>query len=112
MCIYDDHDDHHKECHSTLVWLYSKWSLNRGDFTFINIGDQIKFFDNENSDHWIIKTVVKLEYYSTFLLYLKKVGLSSALPGVSSVEAGELIYHQFYTPEMERQYGIVAIYIN
>ena len=36
-------------------------------------------------------------------------GLRRTLPGVSSIEKGKEIYYEFYSLEMEKEFGILAI---
>ncbi len=59
----------------------------------------------------LVAVVTKVVTYSSFVEYLSHEGLAAALPGVRTIEDGVAVYRQFYTSEMERQHGVLAIHI-
>ena len=83
--------------------------LNDEKRKLIDVGDVI-VFKKEPEQTEILKTVVKdLIYFSSFnemstTLPLEKVGFEN-----KPLEEVVSIYHQFYTEEDEKKYGVLAI---
>ena len=82
--------------------------LNKGIFSSLLQGDIIKF---KNNDDFIKAKVLNIVKYNTFEEYLTQEGLKRTLPNIQTIDDGKNIYYQFYTPEQEKQYGILVIYI-
>ena len=55
--------------------------------------------------------ITKIIKYSTFEEYLSQEGLARTLPGIKTIKEGIDIYYKYYTPEQEKEFGILAIYI-
>ena len=79
--------------------------LNKGKFKDLKVNDII-LWNNE------FKTkIIRITNYDSFYHYLINEGLRNTLPdkNINSIEAGINIYHKFYTPTMEKEYGVLAI---
>lgn len=86
--------------------------LNKGDFVEMKRGDTITFTNDEMKSLGTRSFQVRItskRHYSTFEEYLKGETLKRALPPVDTIEQGVAVYHQYYTPEDEAKFGIVAI---
>lgn len=53
--------------------------------------------------------IIGIRYYQSFEQILHHEKLKNVLPGVRTYEDGVLIYHQFYQPSDETQYGVIAL---
>lgn len=82
--------------------------LNKGIFSQIKKDDIIKFVNN---DDYVKVRVKNINYYDSFLQYLTLEGLKRTLPDVYTIEEGINIYYKYYTKEQEKEYRILAIYI-
>ena len=80
--------------------------LNKGKFKEFKKGDIIYFKNDNKKIKVIIKNIIN---YKTFKEYLEMEGLKRTLPGIKSIEQGEQVYYSYYTPEMEKEFGILAI---
>jgi ASC-1-like (ASCH) protein len=93
--------------------------LNRGTFSKIKPSDTIIFFnmDKETKKKNTIKCkVIKITEYDTFENMLKTERIENVLPKnpiitINSVEDGVNVYRQWYSEKMEKQFGIIAIYL-
>ena len=86
--------------------------LNKGDFAEMKRGDTITFTNDEMKSLGTRSFQVRItskRHYSTFEEYLKGETLKRALPPVDTIEQGVAVYHQYYMPEDEAKFGIVAI---
>ena len=82
--------------------------LNKGTFANLKKDDIIKF---KNNDSFFMAKIIKIIKYSTFEEYLSQEGLARTLPGIKTIKEGINIYYKYYTPEQEKEIGILAIYI-
>ena len=82
--------------------------LDKGKAAKLIIGDKIRFTNNNKS---IMVRVVNIVKYPSFEDYLIQEGLRRTLPNIDSIKKGVNIYHTFFTPEQEQQYGVIAIYV-
>ncbi len=82
--------------------------LNKGVFSTLEKGENIKFVNGNDSFKAKIKKIVK---YNTFEEYLSQEGLKRTLPKVLTIEEGCNIYYKYYTKEQEKEFKILAIYI-
>lgn len=80
--------------------------FNKGKFWSLKVGDLLQFDDTLE-----YLEVVKLTLYPSFQVMLEQEGLKHVLPWVLSIEEGIKVYHQFYTPEQEREFGVIAIQV-
>ncbi len=76
----------------------------------IQAGDRILFNSPDAQDSFWVQ-VEKVERYLSLDEYLNAVTLKEALPGVSTVEAGKAIYHQWSSPEEIAEKGFLAIWV-
>jgi ASC-1-like (ASCH) protein len=56
-------------------------------------------------------TIERIEHYPTFNDMIKSEGESHVVPGIPTISQGVQIYYQFYTPEEEKTYGVLALRI-
>lgn len=90
-----------------LAWQKTvEWRLNKGEFANLKIGDILEFEDTGEK-----MKVINLTLYPDFQLMLENEGLKHVLPWVKSIEDGIAVYHQFYTPAQEAEFGVLAIQI-
>ncbi|KMZ64547.1 hypothetical protein ZOSMA_35G00010 [Zostera marina] len=59
----------------------------------------------------LLMRVQKVKWYKSFSMMLETETLSKTLPGVATIEEGVQIYRKFYTEEMEKSNGVLAISI-
>lgn len=78
--------------------------LKKGKFAQLQVGD---FLELEESE--AVFEVVRLASYTSFQSFLMIERLEKVLPNVKDLEAGEAVYYQFFTPEQERNFGVLAI---
>ena len=83
--------------------------LNKGLFKHLKKGDIILF--KNGYDKVKVKMTGK-EVYPSFEAMLNKEKLEKVLPNVNSVTEGINVYRQYYTEDMEKQNGVVAIRFN
>lgn len=89
--------------------------LCKGDFAQISIGDTIVWTNDEIGE--IIRSVktqvVDIRHYSSFKKYLQSETLKKCLPtpGIRTIKQGVAVYRQFYSTQMEKEFGICAIHI-
>lgn len=83
---------------------------NKGIFKNIKVGDTIQFFNYKNSILVIVTDIVK---YNTFRDMLEMEGLDKVLPdnSINNLDEGVAIYGKYYSPEIEKEYGVLAIKI-
>ena len=81
--------------------------LNKGKFKDLKINDTIIWNDTFETK------IIRITNYDSFYKYLINEGLKNTLPSkdINSIEAGLNIYYKFYTPEMEKEFGVLAIEI-
>ena len=77
-------------------------------YTKIKIGDQINFTNGTDS---FLANVTEIREYDSLEKYFDDVTLEKALPGITSIEEGLDIYHQWSTEEKIRQYGFLGIFV-
>jgi ASC-1-like (ASCH) protein len=82
--------------------------LNKGTFANLKKDDIIKF---KNNDSFFMAKIIKIIKYSTFEEYLSQEGLARTLPGIKTIKEGIDIYYKYYTPEQEKEFGILEIYV-
>ncbi len=82
--------------------------LNKGLFATLKKNEIIKFVNNTKSVIVKIKKIVK---YNTFKEYLSQEGLKRTLPNIKTIDEGCDIYYKYYTKDQEKEFKILAIYI-
>lgn len=98
-----------KEPYKSLLLQWKKtveWRLNKGKFADLKVWDCLKFEDTGE-----VLEVENLTYYPTFQSMLENEWLKHVLPWISSIQEWVAIYHQFYTPVQESEFGVLSIEI-
>jgi ASC-1-like (ASCH) protein len=88
--------------------------LNRGQFAELGPGSLLLIGGTGDASQNEPKTsavVTKVVQYPTFAEYLSEEGLASCLPGIQTINQGVEVYRQFYTAELEKEHGVLAIHI-
>ncbi len=78
--------------------------LKKGKFASLQVGD---FLELEESG--AIFEVKRLASYPSFYAMLRTEGLEKVLPNIADLEQGEAVYYQFFSPEQEKEFGVLAI---
>lgn len=82
--------------------------VKKGWYQYVTVGDHIQVFNEEETD--MIETKVKrVSTYDPIKAMLESEELKKLLPDADSIDNGIQIYRQFYTPEQEEEFGVVAI---
>lgn len=76
--------------------------LNKGKFVDIKVGDVLLLNNNERFE------VIGRREYENFKDMLEAEGYKKVLPDKDSLEEAEAVYYEFFTPEQEKKYGVVA----
>ncbi len=82
---------------------------NKGRFKEMQIGDIIKWYNDDFEHREILTKIVDKYEYDTFEKYLIDLTLEKCLPGVKSLDTGLSVYYKYFTKEDEQEYGVVAI---
>ena len=86
--------------------------VNKAPLNTLQPGDILKFIDRDSPDRSIDTQVVYVKTYPSFREMLQKEGLELCLPGITSLDEGVAIYHQFPGyEEAEKTLGALAIKI-
>lgn len=84
--------------------------LNCGDWTSIQKGDQIDWYNDDFGLKREFRTVIlSKRVYQSFTSYLITEGLNKTLPTIENLEDGLKIYYLYYKPKDEEKHGIVAL---
>lgn len=79
--------------------------LNKGKFEDAAVGDIL--FVNEAQNFLVIGKRI----YSTFAQMIEVEGVEKVIPGAVSITEAVDVYYKFYTPEQEKEFGVVALEI-
>ena len=71
--------------------------LNKSDFKKMNIGDIITFYNDDFNHREIQVKIIKIKYYKTFEIYLRKETLTRCLPGFYKINDGLDVYFKYFT---------------
>lgn len=82
---------------------------NKGRFKDMQVGDMIKWTNNDFNPRTTSTIITKKNIYDTFEEYLQKEGLNRCLPGITNIKDGLSVYFKYFTKEDEANYGVVAI---
>ena len=90
--------------------------LNKGDFAKFKKGDVIQWTNDMNGrKRYIFTNIIDIKKYKTFEEMLQIENLHKVLPvpgiGINNIDDGVKVYRQWYTPELEQQFGVIAIHI-
>jgi len=83
---------------------------NRKDFAQMKIGDRIEFFNKELNENFMAE-IVNVTHHKTFEEMIKSNGIDNVLPGVRNLDEGVQVYMQYYTKEIEAEFGVVGIHV-
>ena len=84
--------------------------LNKGDWTSIEEGDHIDWYNDDFGVKREFRTVIlSKRVYQSFTSYLITEGLNKTLPTIENLEDGLKIYYLYYKPKDEEKHGIVAL---
>jgi ASC-1-like (ASCH) protein len=89
---------------------------NKGDFAKFKKYDVVQWTNSINGKtRQCYTTVTDIKHYKTFQELLQKEGLHKVLPspgtGIKNVDDGVKIYRQWYSPEVETEFGVIAIHL-
>lgn len=92
--------------------------LARGRFLNFEPGDILRFREDVWRDGRIVRSipdrgaakVTQILRFDTFEEMLRFVGIESVLPRADDLESAVAVYRQFYTPEDEKEHGVLAIF--
>jgi ASC-1-like (ASCH) protein len=93
--------------------------LDRNDFSKMKAGDLVTWWttippvtpDAEPQFKTCQTTIEGIEHYPTFKDMIESEGESHVVPGIPTISQGVQIYYQFYKPQEEKTYGVLAIRI-
>lgn len=77
--------------------------LNRGKFALAQVGDQVLINDQAEF------TITAKHQYTSFREMLEHEGVARVIPDAADLEAAVQVYYRFYTPEEEREFGVVGL---
>ncbi|MFA6551845.1 MAG: ASCH domain-containing protein [Patescibacteria group bacterium] len=80
--------------------------LNKGKFAKLKSGDVLLLAPQD-----IPFKVVDIKIYKTFAEMLEKEGIQRVIPDKTSVSEAVATYHSFYTPNDEKQFGVITIFL-
>lgn len=83
-----------------------------GDFSKMDAGDQIIFYNNNFNIYREFKCeIVRIKKYDNFTTYLQKEKVSKCLPSINNIEDALKVYHTYFSKIDEEKYGVVAVHI-
>ena len=81
--------------------------LNKGKFASLDIGD-ILFLSGTSSIEF---EVINKREYKTFEEMIVAEGIERVIPDKKDIKSATDVYYTFYTPEQEKEYGVLAVEI-
>ena len=85
--------------------------LKKGEYANLKAEDHIVVSNDAETDS--VEVVVKdIRLYPTFELMLNSENLKQVLPDIETIDQAIQVYRQFYTPEQEAEFGVIAIEIS
>jgi ASC-1-like (ASCH) protein len=92
--------------------------LGKPRFLRMNEGDIISIREDfwyegeilESLSHSLEIKITQILYFETFKEMLNAVDFQAAIPSAKTIEDALKTYAQFYSPEDEREYGVVALF--
>ena len=80
--------------------------LNKTKFAKLKVNDIVIWTYKNKS----CKTkIVNINKYDSFRDMIKKETLKRTLPGVPTIDCGVEVYRQYYSEELEKKFGVLAI---
>ena len=83
--------------------------LKKGQFAKMKKGEIVKWINNDYGQRSVITEITKITEYNTFEDYLTNEGLDNCLPTITNIKDGVNVYYKYYTPENEKEFGVLAI---
>ncbi len=83
---------------------------NRNTFSQMKIGDQIEFSNKELNENFMAE-ITNVTYHKTFEEMIRTNGIDNVLPGIRNIDEGVQVYMQYYTKEIEKEFGVVGIHV-
>ncbi len=83
---------------------------NRNTFGQMKIGDQIEFSNKELNEIFMAE-ITNVTHHKTFEEMIRANGIDNVLPGIRNIDEGVQVYMQYYTKEIEAEFGVVGIHI-
>lgn len=84
--------------------------LDRNDFSKMEIGDTIIWYNNDSGKTRKVKTkIIEITDYKNFREMLKNEGINNVLPGITNIEHGVGLYYMRYRSADEDKYGVIGI---
>lgn len=115
MSTYSTYEKHLSEPWFSLIKIGKKTVEGRLNIDWakdVKVGDMIQWSNSDFKFERTFRTVVKgKRIYESFDMFLRHEGLENALPGIDAIDDGVKVYRKYYTEEMEKNIGVVAISI-
>jgi ASC-1-like (ASCH) protein/mannose-6-phosphate isomerase-like protein (cupin superfamily) len=83
---------------------------NRNTFAQMKIGDQIEFSNKELNENFMAE-ITNVTHHKTFEEMIRTNGIDNVLPGIRNIDEGVQVYMQYYTKEIEKEFGVVGIHV-
>lgn len=83
---------------------------NRKDFAQMKIGDKIEFFNKELNENFMTE-ITNVSHHKTFEEMIRTNGIDNVLPGIRTIDEGVQVYMQYYTKDIEAEFGVVGIHV-
>ncbi len=83
---------------------------NRNTFGQMKIGDQIEFSNKELNENFMAE-ITNVTHHKTFEEMIRTNGIDNVLPGIRNIDEGVQVYMQYYTKEIEAEFGVVGIHV-
>ena len=108
---YKKYHNHREEPYFTFLKNGQKTiegRVKKGWYCNVKPGDKIVVYNEEESD--MVEVLVKrVTSYKSIRDMLTNEPIKKLLPDVNTIDQGIEVYRRFYTPEQERQFGVIAI---
>lgn len=82
--------------------------LKKGEYANLKVGDHIVVQNDDETDSVEVE-VKDVRPYPTFESMLNSEDLKQVLPDIETVAQAVQVYRQFYAPEQEQEFGVIAI---
>lgn len=97
------------EPYKTFILNWQKtfeWRLNKWKFALMQVWDILEFEDSKENFK-----VVSKHIFSNFSEMIEFCSIEKIIPDAKTIEEATNVYYKFYTPEDEKNFGVVAIEI-
>lgn len=86
--------------------------LHHDDWEKMRQGDIIEWYNLDYTpilDRELKTIILSKKVYPSFESYLTNEGMQKTLPSIKNINDGLKIYYNYYKPEDEKKFGVVAI---